>query len=307
MPIRLMENFRAIFYAPYYATHALGFYKREGLDVEVRALVDLVYPLAWSGRDRALEAIDRALQLGDAQPDPLVRARTRARCMVRRIQARGWDAEDAAESERALAEIRRVGTAQDVAWHLIDSGFLALSSSHYRQAQRDMVGSLNLLRERQNENIPLGYFAAHRHCECMVPLSLTFLGEWGAALRESDAAIALAERNADRQGHAILRLYRCFTQLCAMDFAGAGSVCASILAAPQRPVQPYGWHLCLALSGAAEAPNPAVKSTPFVHGRATETWAPIPCESRRARAVRRHAGESNRPTPFSISFLAAAT
>ncbi len=26
MPIRLMENFRAVFYAPYYATHALGFY-----------------------------------------------------------------------------------------------------------------------------------------------------------------------------------------------------------------------------------------------------------------------------------------
>ncbi len=37
MPIRLMENFRAVFYAPYYyATHALGFYKREGVDVELK-------------------------------------------------------------------------------------------------------------------------------------------------------------------------------------------------------------------------------------------------------------------------------
>ena len=35
MPIRLMENFRAVFYAPYYATHALGFYKREGVEVEL--------------------------------------------------------------------------------------------------------------------------------------------------------------------------------------------------------------------------------------------------------------------------------
>ena len=35
MPIRLMENFRAIFYAPYYATVALGFYEREGVAVEL--------------------------------------------------------------------------------------------------------------------------------------------------------------------------------------------------------------------------------------------------------------------------------
>ena len=35
MPIRLMENFRAIFYSPYYATHALGFYEREGVAVEL--------------------------------------------------------------------------------------------------------------------------------------------------------------------------------------------------------------------------------------------------------------------------------
>jgi ABC-type nitrate/sulfonate/bicarbonate transport system substrate-binding protein len=33
--IRLMENFRALFYAPYYATHALGFYANEGVDVEL--------------------------------------------------------------------------------------------------------------------------------------------------------------------------------------------------------------------------------------------------------------------------------
>jgi NitT/TauT family transport system substrate-binding protein len=33
--IGLMENFRALFYAPYYATHALGFYANEGVDVEL--------------------------------------------------------------------------------------------------------------------------------------------------------------------------------------------------------------------------------------------------------------------------------
>src|ERR1700761_7919338 len=33
--LRLMENFRAVFYAPFYAIGALGFYANEGLDVEL--------------------------------------------------------------------------------------------------------------------------------------------------------------------------------------------------------------------------------------------------------------------------------
>ena len=32
MKIKLMENFRAIFYAPYYAIYTLGFDKIEGMD-----------------------------------------------------------------------------------------------------------------------------------------------------------------------------------------------------------------------------------------------------------------------------------
>jgi hypothetical protein len=33
MRITLSENFRAVFYAPFYATVALGFAQREGVDV----------------------------------------------------------------------------------------------------------------------------------------------------------------------------------------------------------------------------------------------------------------------------------
>src|SRR5438876_8270387 len=34
MKLRIAENFRAVFYAPFYAIRALGFAEREGLDVE---------------------------------------------------------------------------------------------------------------------------------------------------------------------------------------------------------------------------------------------------------------------------------
>jgi NitT/TauT family transport system substrate-binding protein len=67
--IRLMENFRAIFYAPYYAIHALGFYENEGVDVElvssnapgdaITHLADGRIDLTWGGPMRVMTAHDR--------------------------------------------------------------------------------------------------------------------------------------------------------------------------------------------------------------------------------------------------------
>src|SRR3954449_11266523 len=36
MAIRLSENFRALFYAPFYAAHAIGAYQAERVDVQLR-------------------------------------------------------------------------------------------------------------------------------------------------------------------------------------------------------------------------------------------------------------------------------
>jgi DNA-binding winged helix-turn-helix (wHTH) protein/tetratricopeptide (TPR) repeat protein len=222
------------------------------IDLEVQALVDLAYPLAWASSERSLEVIDRALRLCEGLSDPLLHAGTRARCMVRRIMARGWNAKDSEERERALLEIGRIGTREDLAWHKIDGGFVEVTASRYRQARHDVVESIAVLREVHDENIPLGFLAAHRLREYTVPWSLTFLGEWGAALREFDTSIAQAERNADDFGSGILRLLKCWLQLFAMDFAGAASACDAMLATGP-PGQMFGWHLCLALSGAAES------------------------------------------------------
>ena len=40
MTIRLSENFRALFYAPFYAAHAIGAYQAEGVDVELVSSAD---------------------------------------------------------------------------------------------------------------------------------------------------------------------------------------------------------------------------------------------------------------------------
>ena len=68
MRVRLAENFRAVFYAPFYATHALGFYASEGVAVDlvdsptpgaaIAGLLDRSIELAWGGPMRVMKARD---------------------------------------------------------------------------------------------------------------------------------------------------------------------------------------------------------------------------------------------------------
>lgn len=69
MKINLIENFRALFYAPFYATFALGAFKAEGLDVELttpsefgnslRALASGGADVSWGGPMRLMAARDK--------------------------------------------------------------------------------------------------------------------------------------------------------------------------------------------------------------------------------------------------------
>jgi DNA-binding winged helix-turn-helix (wHTH) protein/tetratricopeptide (TPR) repeat protein len=219
------------------------------IDVEAKALVDLAHPLAWAGSDRALEVINEALRLSEAQPDPAMRADTRAGCMVRRIWARGWSDDDAEECARALAEIRRLGRPHDVAARRLDCNFVDFFSSRYRKAADDAVGSLAILARGHHGGMYLSY--AHSLKEFSVSWSLTLLGEWGAALREMDVGISLAKRNGDPFREQTLLVSRAWALVCAMDFAGARTIAESLLPAVQQ--RPPWWRFCLVIAGAAAA------------------------------------------------------
>src|ERR1700729_4190551 len=66
VPLRLAENFRAAFYAPFYATLALGFYADEGVEIElvdsaipgdgVAGLLDGSVDVTWGGPMRVMKA-----------------------------------------------------------------------------------------------------------------------------------------------------------------------------------------------------------------------------------------------------------
>jgi NitT/TauT family transport system substrate-binding protein len=69
MKVRLAENFRAVFYAPFYAAQALGLYADEGVEVAliesavpgdaVSAVLDGTIDLTWGGPMRVMKARDQ--------------------------------------------------------------------------------------------------------------------------------------------------------------------------------------------------------------------------------------------------------
>jgi NitT/TauT family transport system substrate-binding protein len=68
MAIKLTENFRAVFYAPFYATQALGFYAQEGVEIDLMTspmpaaaapdLLNGTIDLSWGGPMRVMKARD---------------------------------------------------------------------------------------------------------------------------------------------------------------------------------------------------------------------------------------------------------
>jgi DNA-binding winged helix-turn-helix (wHTH) protein len=218
---------------------------------EVRALVGVAYPLSWRSAHEALDVIERALQLSADERDPLTRARTRAACLVRRIWIGGWNADDANECRQALTEVRRSGDQVVVALHVMECAFVDFCSSAYRTARQEVLGARATLMELDNDYFYPSY--GTWMSEFHMPWSLLLLGEWGEALNEIDAGIALARRNGDPYREQTLYLYRAWLQLHAMDFNGVRDICASILPTFSDPRSTPWRRLCRVLAAGAEA------------------------------------------------------
>jgi len=231
------------------------------IDVEVRALIGMADPLAWNSSQRALEVLEQALRLSARQEDPVLRARTRARCFAKRLWQR-WDPQDAEEFQSAFAELLNAGERRMLAPYLADCGFTSWSSSKYREAHRSLIESRVTLVETVDENPYLTTFS-YLLGQCIVlPMNLLFLGEWGESLREIKDAIAVMDKNADHYWGQAMRLYRAWLHLHAMDFAGALAICNSALPlirdpelrpAPDYPTpRRHNIRMCLFLKGSAE-------------------------------------------------------
>jgi DNA-binding winged helix-turn-helix (wHTH) protein/tetratricopeptide (TPR) repeat protein len=220
------------------------------LDVEIRALVGMAYPLSWSNAKRSLEMVERALELNTRQTDPLTRARTRASCLVRRVWVGGWNAQDAEDCKNALEEIRSGGNTLLSAWHTLDLNFMDWCSSNYRDAQKSAVESLAILLGQYEDNPYLSF--SYWISQFVLPWSLLFLGEWGEALRTTKSSIALGIKNGDHIRVQTSRLDQAWIHLQAMDSSGALTICESVLPAVGEPARRPWNRFCRILTGSAE-------------------------------------------------------
>jgi tetratricopeptide (TPR) repeat protein len=232
----------------------------EGLiDVEVRALVDMAWPLSWTSSERSLEALERALQLSAHQEDPNLRARTRARCFAQRLWQR-WNPQDVEEFHNALAEVRKADNREALVPYLADCGFISWISSEYREARRSLIES----RAIQLESIAQSPYsnAAYLRGQFVLGLNLLFLGEWGQALRETKELSSRLDKDGNYYWGRVLHLHRAYVHLHAMDFAGVLAICDSVLPlvrdpdlrpAPDHPTPiPSAFRNRLILTGSAE-------------------------------------------------------
>jgi len=265
--IEILEKLATTYVALVDDIHAIESYEalatraaHDGLiDVEVRALVDMAWPISWTSSERSLEALERALRLSARQGDPNLRARTRASCFAQRLWQR-WNPQDVQEFHNAFAEVLKADNRRILVPYLVDCGSISWISSEYREARRSLIESrvIHLETVAQNPCPNTAYLKG----QFVLGLNSLFLGEWGEALREIKELSAMLDENGNYQWGRIIHLHRACVHLSAMDFAGVLAICDSVLPlvrdpeprpAPDHPTPiPSALRNRLILTGSAE-------------------------------------------------------
>src|ERR1700722_488548 len=229
------------------------------IDVQVRALLDLSFLLSFTSAERCLEVVERALQLS-AEQDSAMRIRTRTAYAYRRLSVGGWNAQDALEFRAGLAQIGESQGLPALESDLLDDSQIRWVSGEYREGRRlAFEVRAKGLEPGANPNLKFEYDRA----STLASLNLVFLGEWGEALKEFEAATTEARKNSNDRRTLWRRVLQALLHLHALDFRGVQEICDSALALLQDPAfrmalsQPIGYpgqfRRALILSGSASA------------------------------------------------------
>ena len=201
-----------------------------------------------------LAALPRRPRAGPpARRTPRGRAHARENSLELRFRAHlgwGWDPRAAEESREALAEIRQTGNRAIIAQHQADGAVIPWASSRYREALLGVVESLPTLADGCAENPYL--VSAYEKGQMIAGWSLTLLGQFGMAIHETRAAIAVMEKNGDHYRAKTMQLFLAIVHLYALDFPGVLAICESIFPSVAHPNRSIDRRLGLALAGLAE-------------------------------------------------------
>jgi DNA-binding winged helix-turn-helix (wHTH) protein len=227
---------------------------RHGLmDIEIRALMDMALPAFWSSAQLCRETIERALQLSIRQADPLMRARTRARCFAWRAICGRWCADDAESCRQAMEEVESLSDPIPLAELRLHCAHILSLSSHYREAHCTGLESLRVLLRQGELNPSLGvhdFLGVHYHIyRIFDSRGLALLGEWRTALEEVEGEIDVLEKNGEARTGEVL-VWAAWVYLSGLDFARVLAMYESISALVRLPTAMRCWHI---LVGCAES------------------------------------------------------
>jgi DNA-binding winged helix-turn-helix (wHTH) protein/tetratricopeptide (TPR) repeat protein len=231
------------------------------INIQARSLLGLAHVAGWQDRARCLQILEEVLQLSARQDDLGLRAITRINVHIRRIWILGWSAEEARECEAAVTFLKAQGASPAAAQALIDFGMIGIVSTRYRDVYENLRANYRYLLEHTDHGAEPDVARAVWMHHVGVPWSLLFLGEFGEALAEFDAAIAAYESNGDRSEVLSLQIYRGLLLLQTKDFESVLDVCRPVaLSTKERTndpnsvrVLPVEQRMSLILCGLAEA------------------------------------------------------
>jgi len=222
------------------------------IEVELRALIGMTYPSHWLESNGGAEVAERAFALSAECQNPLLRAKARSTRLYMRIWAGGWNAEDFDALGAALNDLRQAAGEDRSAFalDLLGYGWLQWIAGRYRYGYDSAREGLDIALKAGEQN---PYFsAAFQRGTVVLPSCLLFMGNWGEALRQTNAFMALITKNGDEYRAQVLHLWVAWVRLYAQDFHGVRAICEAILPSFNGPSRDVFSRLCLMFAGQAE-------------------------------------------------------
>ncbi|MCI0466914.1 MAG: AAA family ATPase [Beijerinckiaceae bacterium] len=189
---------------------------------EVKALLDLSRFYVWGDRKQCLELAERALARSRCLNDEVVTALAHGNWASLRLYLRGWQDEDADLCRKAVKLISETNDPRIATRRCGIKSTLELTTSNYRDCSDAADSCQESARERGDvySYVIFNTFSA---------FSLLQLGAWREMRQRLSAALAMTEKNANRQVSCLPNLMSAWLHLEAQDFRGARQRCEAAL------------------------------------------------------------------------------
>lgn len=168
-----------------------------------------------------LQASDEALAKSEALADDAFKAMVQGSSASTNLWLKGWDARDAALCEEALRVTAGARDHSTLIRRCGIEGILECLRARYEECRRTGTEGKQLAQE-------VGDVYVFVLFNSMESTALIHLGQWRRLQRETVAALALAEKNANPPAMALCRLALAWLHVEAMDFEGARDLCEGV-------------------------------------------------------------------------------